>query len=311
MMLKRFSWHQRIAHFVGSISGMMLLITGLPISFPDQLGWVFGIFGGSQVTMFLHRVFAMILVFCFAYFGVYFILERIVKGRGDSNIKNFGFSAEFIGEVVAGAVRDILWTLGLRKERPKFGKYDWIMVGDIYLIPILAFVEIVTGTIMWFPRDFAWIVSSIFGVSVNPALFFVARTIHAGVAFFLLLFVLAHAGILHLTPGNFPINMSVFTGLISKVKAVHEHPKWVELAQEVPKEEKRTKSSPLCYVFGAITIVNLIALAYVPFLMRDELFAGLRVRGDGIAMFGLSLGVVTLIAYVIATIIAFLRGLKG
>ncbi len=304
MMLKRFSWHQRIAHFVGSLSGMMLLITGLPIMFPNQLGWVFGLFGGSGVTMFLHRVFAIILIFSFAYFGVYFILERIVRGRGDSNIKNFGFSASFISEVVAGAVRDILWTLGLRKERPKFGKYDWIMVGDIYLLPLLALVEIVTGTIMWFPRSFPFITS-------NPGLFFAVRAIHAGVAFFLLLFVLAHAGILHLTPGNFPINMSIFTGLISKKKALHEHPNWVNLAQEVPKEDKETKTSPLCYVFGAITVINLIALAYVPFAMQSEWLAGLRVRSDGIATFGLGLGVVTLIVYVIASIVAFLRGLKS
>ncbi len=301
-MLKRFSWHQRIAHFVGTISGMMLLITGLPIMFSNNLGWVFSLFGGSSNTMFLHRVFAIILIFSFAYFGTYFILERIVRGRGDSNIKNFGFSAEFISEVVAGAVRDILWTLGLRKERPKFGKYDWIMVGDIYLLPTLAFIEILTGTIMWFPRSFEFI-------TTNPGLFFVIRSIHAGVAFFILLFVLAHAGILHLTPGNFPINMSIFSGKISKRKAEIEHEKWVPLAEEVEGEE-RSRMSKLCYIFGAITIVNLIALAYVPFAMRSEWFAGLRVGSDGIVSFGLGLGVVTIIVYIIASITAFLRGLK-
>ncbi|ADB57741.1 cytochrome b/b6 domain-containing protein [Archaeoglobus profundus] len=302
-MLKRFSWHQRIAHFVGSISGMMLLVTGLPIMFSKHLGWVFTLFGGSEVTMFLHRVFAIILVFSFAYFGTYFILERIVRGRGDSNIKNFGLSAEFISEVVAGAVRDILWTLGLRKERPKFGKYDWIMVGDIYLLPLLAFIEILTGTIMWFPRSFEFI-------TFNPGMFFVIRTIHAGVAFFLLLFVLAHAGILHLTPGNFPINMSIFTGKISRKKAEVEHEKWVPLAEEVGGEVER-KESKLCYIFGAITIINLVALAYVPFVMESEWLAGLRVSSDGIVAFGLSLGVITLIVYIIASVVAFFRGLKS
>lgn len=303
MMLKRFSWHQRLAHFVGTTAGMMLLITGLPIMFPDNLGWVFSMFGGSQVTMILHRIFAIILIFSFAYFGVYFVLERIVRGRGDSNIKNFGFSAEFIGETVAGAVRDILWTLGLRRERPKFGKYDWIMVGDIFLLPTLAFVEIITGTIMWFPRSFEFITS-------NPGLFFVVRTIHAGVAFFLLLFVLAHAGILHLTPGNFPINMSIFSGKIPKRKAEKEHEKWVPLAEEVGGEEE-IKTSKICYVFGAITILNIVILAYVPFVMQNEWLAGLRVRGDGLATFGLGLGIVTLIAYVIANIVAFIKSIRS
>ncbi len=300
-MLKRFSWHQRIAHFVGSISGMILLLTGLPIMFPNQLRWFMDALGGSAVTMFLHRVFAIILIFSFAYFGTYFILERIVKGRGDSNIKNFGFSASFISEVVAGAVRDILWTLGLRKERPKFGKYDWIMVGDIYLLPTLAFIEIITGTIMWFPRSFPFIVE-------NPGLFFVIRAIHAGVAFFLILFVLAHAGILHLTPGNFPINMSIFSGLMSKKKALHEHQNWVPLAEEVGVEEEEKRTHPICYLFGAITIVNIALLAYIPFMMYTEGFAGLRIGVDPVASVGLGLAVITLIVYIIASVIALIKG---
>jgi cytochrome b subunit of formate dehydrogenase len=301
MMLKRFSWHQRVAHFVGSVSGMMLLLTGLPIMFPNQLRWLMDAFGGSAVTMFLHRLFAIILIFSFAYFGTYFILERITKGRGDSNIKNFGFSASFISEVVAGAVRDILWTLGLRKDRPKFGKYDWIMVADIFLMPLLALVEIITGAIMWFPRSFPFIVE-------NPGLFFTIRAIHAGVAFFLVLFVLAHAGILHLTPGNFPINMSIFNGLMSKKKAMHEHPNWVPLAEEVGAEEIESKTHPICYLFGAITIINIALLAYIPFIMYSEGFAGLRIGDNVLASVGLGLAVITLIIYIIASIIAFAKG---
>jgi cytochrome b subunit of formate dehydrogenase len=301
MMLKRFSCHQRLAHFVGSISGMMLLITGLPITFSNQLRWVIDLFGGSAVTMFLHRLFAMVLIFSFVYFGVYFILERLIKGRGDSNIR---LSPKFVLEVISGTINDLLWTFGLRKERPKFGKYDWIMVADIISMPILALIEIVTGTIMWFPAMFSFITE-------NPGLFFAVRAIHAGVAFFLVLFVLAHAGILHLTPGNFPINMAIFSGLMPKKKAEHEHPEWVPMAEAIEKEEKEYRFHPIGYVFGAITIVNVILLAYVPFIMHEEGFAGLRIGDSLIASIGLNLAMLTLIAYVIVSICAIIKGARS
>jgi len=301
-MLKRFSFHQRIAHFIGSISGMVLMVTGLPIMFSKQLGWLINLFGGSAVTMFIHRLFAIILIFSFAYFGTYFVLERIKRGRGDSNIKNFGLSMEFISEVVAGAVRDVLWTLGLRKERPKFGKYDWIMVADIYGMPIFALIEIVTGAMMWFPRSFPFIVE-------NPGLFFAVRSIHAGVAFFLVLFVLAHAGILHLTPGNFPINMSIFSGLMSKKKAMHEHPNWVDLAEDIGGEDEEDRTHPICYLFGAITTINIVLLAYIPFIMYSEGFAGLRIGDDTLASVGLCLAILTLMIYIVVSVFALIKGI--
>ncbi|HIP58447.1 MAG TPA: hypothetical protein EYH00_03990 [Archaeoglobus profundus] len=300
MMLKRFSVHQRLAHFIGSISGMMLIITGLAITFPNQLRWIIDIFGGSEITMLLHRILAIVLIFSFVYFGVYFILERLVKGKGDSNIE---FNPRFALRMIRDCIDDILWTFGLKKERPKFGKYDWIMVADIIGIPILALIEIITGLIMWFPSIFPFIVE-------NPGLFFVIRTIHSGVAFFLLLFVLAHAAILHLTPGNFPINMSIFTGLISKEKAEHEHPAWVQLAEVIEKEAKLYKFHPIGYIFGIITIVNIILLAYIPFIMHEEGLAGLRVGNNLVASMGLNLAILTLFIYIIVSVIAIIKSVK-
>jgi len=299
-MLKRFSVHQRLAHFIGSISGMMLIITGLAITFPNQLRWIIDIFGGSEITMLLHRILAIVLIFSFVYFGVYFILERLVKGKGDSNIE---FNPRFALRMIRDCIDDILWTFGLKKERPKFGKYDWIMVADIIGIPILALIEIITGLIMWFPSIFPFIVE-------NPGLFFVIRTIHSGVAFFLLLFVLAHAAILHLTPGNFPINMSIFTGLISKEKAEHEHPAWVQLAEVIEKEAKLYKFHPIGYIFGIITIVNIILLAYIPFIMHEEGLAGLRVGNNLVASMGLNLAILTLFIYIIVSVIAIIKSVK-
>ncbi len=307
-MLKRFSGHQRAAHFIGSISGLMLMITGLPLMFPKQLKWLLDALGGSEVTMFLHRVFAIILIFSFAYFALYFVLERAVRGRGDSNIKNFGFSWSFIREIFGGAARDILWTFKLVKERPRFGKYDWVMVADIYGMPALAFVQIITGTIMWFPRDFMWIVSVIFGVPENPALFFIARTIHAGVSFFLVMAIIAHTTILHFTPGRFPVDMSIFSGLMSKIRAKYEHQNWIDIAEEVKVEKTEKRANPACYVLGAIIIGEIVLLAYIPFIMYEEWFAGLRIGDSYLASIALGFAELLLIYYIVLSVVSIIRG---
>ena len=60
MSIKRFSLSQRIAHFLIALSIMSLFITGMPLLFKQH--WLIMILGGEKVTMFLHRVFAIVLM---------------------------------------------------------------------------------------------------------------------------------------------------------------------------------------------------------------------------------------------------------
>jgi len=292
MYLKRFSASQKIAHFLISFSILMLLITGLPITF-SSLRWVINTFGGSDNTMLLHRFFALILLASVVYFGIYFILERL-SGRGERILS---------ADLIKNSIKDLLWALNLSKERPKFDKYDWIMVADIIGVPILIIIIGITGIFMWFPHLF---------VANNPALFFAFRTIHAFFAVFFLFFVFAHAGILHLTPGNFPMNMSIFTGLIEAKKAKVEHPLWVEKAEKINIEPKPHKFNPLGYVAFAISFIALLLLVYTTFVMADEGLAGLRVKGDMFVSVGLNLSMLVVFAYLVATIYGGLYGIaKG
>jgi len=190
--LLRFSPAQRAAHLLVSLSGMLLLITGLPITFSEQLRWVIDLMGGSTVTMLIHRICGLILAFSLAFFGTYFLLERLTKGKGDSNLS---FSLSFFLKLGKDMAQDMLWTFGIVKERPVSGKYDWVMVADILTVPVFCLVEVITGAILWFPFPL---------LSFNPGLVFIFRLIHVAVAVFAIFFVFAHATILHFTPGNFP-----------------------------------------------------------------------------------------------------------
>ncbi len=297
MMLKRFSPAQRAAHFIVSVSIFMLLITGLPITF--KMPWVFALFGGSNVTMALHRLFAFILTAGLACFGVYFVVERITAGKKDSNIS---LSPSFFIGLISDMVKDIAWTLGISKERPKAGKYDWIMVADIFGIPVLCLIEIVTGAVLWFPSVF---------VAENPALIFAFRTIHAGVAIFMVLFVLAHTTVLHLTPGNFPMNMSIFTGLMSKRKAESELAAWAEVAEAVEGKDEHAGFHPVGYFAAAVSFLTLILLAYTVAVMGVEGLAGLRADGNPVVGLAANLTMTILVVYLLVSVYGVIRGIRS
>lgn len=143
-------------------------------------------------------------------------------------------------------------------------------------------------------------------VSDNPGLFFTFRTIHAFFAIFFVLFVFAHAGILHLTPGNFPMNMSIFNGLISRKKAESEHPLWVEKAEKAEKEieSAEPKFIPVGYLASAIALIALILIVYATYLMVAEGFAGLRIVGDNMLVsIGLNISMLIILVYTIATVV--------
>lgn len=294
--LKRFSAPQKVSHFIISLSILVLIITGLPITFFQSLGWVIGGLGGSEVTMLLHRVFSLLLLAGIVFFGIYFILERL-SGKKGSKLLSSG--------MISGAVKDILWSINLRKERPKFNKYDWVMVADIIGLPILIAIIGISGILMWFPHWF---------ISDNPGLFFTFRTIHAFFAIFFVLFIFAHAGILHLTPGNFPMNMSIFNGLISRKKAESEHPLWIEKAEKAEKAEKEIESTEpkfnlIGYLAYAIAVIALILIVYATYIMVAEGFAGLRIVGDNMLVsIGLNLSMLIILVYTVATVIGGIIG---
>lgn len=288
--LIRFSTPQRAAHFLASLAGMLLLITGLPITFSNELGWVIDLMGGEVVSMLVHRIAAVILTFTIGYFGAYFIIERVSsRGRGDSNIT---FTRpKFFLSILTDMIVDMLWTFHLTDKRPKSGKYDWVMVADILSVPTFCIIEIITGALLWFPFPY---------LSFNPELVLLMRTIHVFVAIFAIFFVFAHATILHWTPGNYPINMGIFNGLIPKHKAEGEFPEWMSVARESQKPAEPYKFHPIGYVVGILSLGVMLLAAYTTYLLTSEGLAGFRLMEENmVAFIGLNAVMVIFIVYLI------------
>lgn len=297
--IQRFSRVQSWVHALLGLSIMVLLLTGLPITFSDQLGWFMRILGGPKVTMVLHRLAAWTLIFTSIFFGVHFILTRTVLRKGESVLLTL--------QDLRDAVLDLRYALGLTEETPKIGKYDWIRKMNMTGVTLFVAIMTATGLVLWFPLEFA--------SRLSLATIIAVRTVHAGVAIVFLLFLLAHTTSIHLRPDKFPMDMSIFTGYVSLEDARREFPLWVE---KIDKEARNggsameeLKKEPLYYrLWIAAVAIAFLTLVVASLSLKAEGLAGLRLVDAGAwATVGLSTALGLTLLYLGAMVYGQAKGL--
>ena len=297
--VQRFSRVQSWAHAVLGLSIMLLLLTGLPITFSEQLGWLMTILGGPKVTMQLHRLASWALIYTAIFFGAHFILTRVFLREGESVL--------FTLQDIRDAIQDMKYTLGLAKETPKIGKYDWIRKMNLVGVTLFVILMSVTGLVLWFPLEFTSHISLTTVIAV--------RTVHAGVAIVFLLFLLAHTTSIHLRSDKFPMDMSIFTGYITLEDARKEFPLWAEEMEknarnggtEIETEEK--SSSPYRKALVGAMAVAFLSIVFISLNLKADGLAGLRLEDVGIwATIGLSIALGLTILYFGAMVYGQVKG---
>ncbi|MBU4492338.1 MAG: cytochrome b/b6 domain-containing protein [Euryarchaeota archaeon] len=217
MNIKRFSISQIAVHAVAAASILLLYFTGLPMTFPEQLGWIPAILGGYEVTMFIHRIAA----FCLIVSGIYFVIHYLLNGILVRKSLSTGIFPKI--QDVWDAINDTLrlFRLPLGKDQiPKFGKYTWIAKFEFWSIFFEGGIFIITGIILWFPFQF---------MAVMPKDYIAAaKIIHAGFAIISICGVSFHSYMVHFNPARFRIDRSVFSGEMPEEEAKEMHPKWYE-----------------------------------------------------------------------------------
>lgn len=284
--VQRFSRVQSWAHAVLGLSIMLLILTGLPITFSEQLGWLMTLLGGPKVTMLLHRLAAWALIFTSIFFGVHFILTRAFLREGESVLLTF--------QDLRDAIQDMKYALGLTEETPRIGKYDWIRKMNMAGVTLFVILMIATGLVLWFPLEF----TSQFSLTTIIAV----RTVHAGVAIVFLLFLFAHTTSIHLRPDKFPMDMSIFTGYIPMEDARKEFPLWAEKLEKKAanggSEIENKSYSPYRKAWVGAVAVAFLSLVFASLNLKAEGLAGLRLGDAGIwATIGLSIALGLTILY--------------
>jgi cytochrome b subunit of formate dehydrogenase len=211
----RFDIHQRAQHWL-MLSGVILLgITGWPLrgaGDAQAAGYsasFMKLFGGAEGAAIGHRVGAVLIIVSALYHLVYltFLASK----------KRLPMSMLPLPKDALDMRDNILFMLGLRKERPRFDRFMYLEKFDYWAVFWGIVMMVGTGFVFWFPTFFAswapsWVVTA-------------ALIIHGEEATLAILFLfVVHFYNVHLKPSIFPMNWAWLNGRISVKDLKHEHP---------------------------------------------------------------------------------------
>jgi formate dehydrogenase gamma subunit len=211
--ITRFDIHQIIQHWGLMGSFTLLVITGFPLKFNNWAisQWWTGFLGGIEVTRSIHRYAAWTMIAVCLYHLVYIAYSIVIQK------KPFPVKMLPRRQDIVSFFQEIRYYLGLRKEKPKFDRFNWREKVEYWAIFWGITVMAASGLILMFPVAFTNFMP---GWTVPTAL--VVHSYEAMMA--LVWIVLVHIFFSHFTPGVFPINTSIFSGKVPVERYRQEHP---------------------------------------------------------------------------------------
>jgi len=222
--VQRLDLFVRIQHGSMAISVILLILTGVPVKF-HETAWavsVMSVVGGLEVTGFVHRVAATILMAVAAAHLIY--ITATLHGR-------FNFREMLPGPGdLRDAIHNIGYFLGARKERPAFPRFSYLEKFDYWAVYWGVVVMAGGGLVLWFETR---------AMSFMPKEWVdISKEMHSDEAMLATLaIVIWHMFNAHFNPDKFPMNKVFWHGWTDVGELLHEHPK--ELVAMLRKGEVR------------------------------------------------------------------------
>ncbi len=208
--VERFTLNERLQHLVLVISFTLLVISGMPLSFPEA-SWAERLltFPGSPMwRYYLHRIGAVMLMVL----AVWHILYLLTP-RGREQLRHLRWTRKDFADIC----QMLKCYLGLSNEKPKFGRFNWIEKLEYYAVVWGTTVMVLTGLALWFESQAL--------VYLPLWVWHIARLIHSYEALLAFLsIILWHLYHVHFKPGVFPMSWVWLTGKISLQHLREEHP---------------------------------------------------------------------------------------
>ena len=211
--ITRFDVHQIIQHIGLMVSFILLVITGVPLKFHDwaiSQAWI-GMWGGLEVTRTIHYFGAWLMV-AVGFYHVFYLWYSTAIIKRPFPIKMIPSLQDF-----TRFFQEIAYYLGLRKEMPRYDRFNWKEKFDYWAlfwgVPVMA----ISGFVLMFPVTVTHFLP---GWVIPTAL--VAHSDEAMLA--LTWIVMVHIFFNHFTPGVFPMNTSIFTGKVPGERYRRDHP---------------------------------------------------------------------------------------
>jgi cytochrome b subunit of formate dehydrogenase len=259
--IRRFTNLQRKLHGVVVTSFLGLVMTGLPLkyyytSWGQQLNTLLG---GVENNRYFHRIFGLITLGYFLFHLIQVACRYVFnheKGflRGPNSLMpRMKDWTDFVD--------NIKWFF-YTGDRPKYDRWTYFEKFDYLAVFWGVFIIGSSGLVMWFP---------VFFTQFLPGSFLnVAAIVHSDEALLALAFIFTvHFFHNHLRVENFPIDLSIFSGVIPLERFMKERPQEYErLVREgklqqylVPPPSRKTIIKCFLFGFAALTIGFLLIIA--------------------------------------------------
>jgi cytochrome b subunit of formate dehydrogenase len=238
----RFAPQHRVAHALMMISFLGLAATGLPLKYShtDWAQWLAPFLGGFGSTSLWHRIFGVVSVLCLVFYMVRLIHRLFFSRSAGQSRRHVAFSPDS----PVPTRRDfkdffamLRWFFGLG-PKPTFERWAYWEKVDFWGAAADSVIIGLTGLILWYPNLFCTFLP---GETVN-----IAKVIHSTQALLATGFVFAiHFYSVWLRPDKFPLDMAMFTGVVSEEELRTERPAYYNRLREEGKlEQLRTVVPP-------------------------------------------------------------------
>jgi formate dehydrogenase gamma subunit len=207
----RLTLAERIQHVVLFVSFFTLVLTGIPLLFPDSplLDKLFFFPSSFWLRGIVHRIAGVTLMGV----GIFQIGYVIASPHGNSDLRKIVPTIDDARD----AIGLFVYNLGARDEKPKFGKFNFIEKFEYWALVWGVFIMGLTGVLLWFQEASI----ALFPIWVLD----IIRIVHGFEAILAFLAIIIwHMYNVHLNPEVFPMSKVWIHGKISKEEMLEHHP---------------------------------------------------------------------------------------
>jgi cytochrome b subunit of formate dehydrogenase len=208
---ERVTLNQRIQHIVLMTSFFTLVLTGLPVRYPNSVGSsiIIHLLGGFASRSLEHRIAAVVLIGL----TIYHIIYSIATPHGRSEL----WALMPRPKDLFDAIRMMLFYLGFSSKKAQFDRFNFIEKFEYLAVGWGSVVMIATGGMLWFEEQSMMILPK-WALDV-------ARVIHSyeGLLAFLAI-IIWHFYHVHFNPEVFPMSRIWLDGKISEHELQEHHP---------------------------------------------------------------------------------------
>ncbi|MBI4831635.1 MAG: cytochrome b/b6 domain-containing protein [Candidatus Lindowbacteria bacterium] len=208
---ERLTLAERIQHVILFTSFFTLVMTGLPLVFSTApfIHKLFFFPSSFWLRGIVHRIAGVTLIGV----GIFQIFYVMWSAHGNRDFRKIIPNPEDARD----AINLFLCNLGLREERPRFGKFNFIEKFEYWALAWGTFVMALTGLMLWFQEASI----ALFPIWVLD----IVRIVHGFEAILAFLAIIIwHMYNVHLNPEVFPMSKVWITGKISREEMMEHHP---------------------------------------------------------------------------------------